>query len=206
LALKKATENKHWVLPWAQIAKGLAEYRLGNYAAARQWAEKGLADRSTVYSIVVPGNLVKALALVKLGERKEAQAALEVAKKAHAAVQQPVQGWTDGWHDWYMCEMLFREAEVVQVNVTSMNSTQNLFNDADRSLTRSNYEKIEPGMTYEDVISVLQIPENRRPADMKWVGPESDVELTWTDKDAARSITVKLKGKSITDKTQIGLK
>jgi hypothetical protein len=112
-ALEKAVETKHWVVPWAQVAKGLAEYRLGNFAEALEWAGKGLAsDQASVYSLAVPGNVVKAVALAQLGQLKEAQAALAAAKKAHAAVPTPLQQW-NGWNDWYMCEIMLREADAL---------------------------------------------------------------------------------------------
>jgi WD40 repeat protein/Flp pilus assembly protein TadD len=113
LALKKATEANHWVVPWAQIAKGFAEYRLDNYAAARNWAEKGLSHNSTAYSVVVPGNQLKAMALARLGHQDEARQALDEAKRVHAAALHPAQGWFDGWNDWYMYDILFREADAV---------------------------------------------------------------------------------------------
>jgi hypothetical protein len=72
-----------------------------------------LSHNSTAYSVVVPGNQLKAMALARLGEMDAARAALEAAKKAHAAVPQPVQGWFEGWNDWYMYDILFREAEAV---------------------------------------------------------------------------------------------
>jgi WD40 repeat protein len=112
-ALEKSVETKHWVVPWAQIAKGMAEYRLGNYAKALEWAEKGLAsDQTTVYSVAVPGNFVKAVAHAQLGQLKEAQAALTAAKTAHASFPTPLQEW-NGWNDWYMCEIMLREADAL---------------------------------------------------------------------------------------------
>jgi serine/threonine protein kinase/WD40 repeat protein len=113
-ALGKATENNHWVVPWAQIAKAMGDYRLGDYAAALEYANKGLGhpNSKTTYSIAVPGNFVKAVAHAKLGQIKEAQVALKAAKAAQAAVPTPLERWS-GWNDWYMCEIMLREAEAV---------------------------------------------------------------------------------------------
>jgi serine/threonine protein kinase/WD40 repeat protein len=112
-ALEKSVEANHWVVPYAQLAKGLAEYRRGNYAAAVDWADKGLKMSATNYPIVVPGNQIKAMALASLGRQQEAQAALELAKKVHLAAQKPVEGWIGGYNDWHMGEIMLREAEAV---------------------------------------------------------------------------------------------
>jgi tetratricopeptide (TPR) repeat protein len=112
-ALEKGVEAKHWIVPYAQIVKGLAEYRLGNYSAALDWTDKGLQVSASIYPIVVPGNQVKAMALASLGRIDEAQAALALAKKAHAAAQKPVEGWIGGYNDWHMGEIMMREAEAV---------------------------------------------------------------------------------------------
>jgi hypothetical protein len=93
------------------------------------------------------------------------------------------------------------------INVNNLKSSQNLFDAAAEILTLAKYEQIQPGMTYDELVSVLAIPDNKRPADIELVGPESDVELKWFGgPDDALSITVKLKGKVVTDKSQTGLK
>jgi hypothetical protein len=66
-----------------------------------------------VYSHAVPENLVKSLALARLGRLGEAKAALDQAKRNHANFPEPLEGWTDGYHDWYMCELLIREAQAL---------------------------------------------------------------------------------------------
>ena len=92
------------------------------------------------------------------------------------------------------------------VTVNSLNSRQNLFDEADRVLTLAKYEQIQPGMTYDDVIAALEIPESKRPSDIGLVGPDADVELTWFGgENDARSITVKLKGRVVVNKSQTGL-
>jgi tetratricopeptide (TPR) repeat protein len=113
-ALEKSVATKHWVVSWAQIAKAMAEYRLGNYEQALEWADKGLGppDAPPVYTIAVPGNFVKAVAHAQLGQLEEAQAALAKAKKVQADVPTPLQEWT-GWNDWYMCAIMLREADAL---------------------------------------------------------------------------------------------
>ncbi len=93
------------------------------------------------------------------------------------------------------------------ITVNNMQWSQNLFDASDEILTLAKYDQIKPGMTYDELVSVLAIPENRRPPDIELVGPESDVELKWFGgPDDALSITVKLKGKVVVDRTQTGLK
>jgi hypothetical protein len=91
------------------------------------------------------------------------------------------------------------------ITVNSMQWSQNLFDQAEGILTKAKFEQIQPGMTYEEVLAVLEIPENRRPPDMELIGPESDVELKWvggTNDDL--SITVYMKGKTVVRKDQTG--
>jgi hypothetical protein len=93
------------------------------------------------------------------------------------------------------------------ITVSQMTSSQNLFDAADAILTLEKYEQIKPGMTYDEVIATLGIPENRRPPDIELVGPQSDVEIKWFGgENDAKSITVKMKGKVVVDKAQSGLR
>lgn len=119
-SLQKAVEKNHWVLPWAQIVKGLAEYRLGNYAAALEWADQGLghSNSATTHSLAVPGNVLKSMAHAQLVQLKEARDALAKAKAAQARAITPLQG-SDAWHDWYMGDILLREAEAVLLEKSS---------------------------------------------------------------------------------------
>ncbi len=93
------------------------------------------------------------------------------------------------------------------ITVNQMTWSGNLFEGAQESLTLARYDQIQPGMTYEEVLSLLAIPEHKRPPDMEMIGPASDVELKWFGgPDHALSITVKMKGKVVTEKGQSGLK
>ena len=93
------------------------------------------------------------------------------------------------------------------ITVNNLSSSQNLFDAASDVLTLEKYDRIQPGMTYDQLLAVLDLPEHKRPADMDLVGSESNVELKWFGgSDDAISITVKLKGKTVTQKSQTGLK
>jgi hypothetical protein len=92
------------------------------------------------------------------------------------------------------------------ITVSDLSWSGNLFEAADQILTQERYDRIEPGMTYEEVLSALAIPEYKRPDDMELVGPESNVELKWFGgPEDSTSITVRLKGKTVTGKSQTGL-
>src|SRR4029450_173172 len=63
------------------------------------------------------------------------------------------------------------------ITVHNIQWSQNLFDAANEVLTKAKYDQIKPGMTYEELVSVLGIPENIRPPDIELVGPDSDVGL-----------------------------
>jgi hypothetical protein len=90
--------------------------------------------------------------------------------------------------------------------INGLKSRHSLFEEADKVLTLAKYDQIQAGMSYEDVISSLEIPEDKQPSEMNLVGPQSEVELTWFGGPGdAKSITVKMKGKVVVDKSQTGL-
>jgi WD40 repeat protein len=107
-----------WLEPWAASTKSLAEYRLGNYESALKWAQRSLAAFAAQpgsYGIV-SANQVKAMALARLGRFEEAEATLAAARQMHDRVDRPLDGTTfaaDNWHDLYMVDILFREADAI---------------------------------------------------------------------------------------------
>src|SRR5688572_17795618 len=92
------------------------------------------------------------------------------------------------------------------ITVENMKWSRNLFDEAAGILTAAKFEQIQPGMTYEELLAVLEIPANKRPPDMELIGPETDVELKWVGgNDDDLSITVHMKGKTVIRKDQTGL-
>src|SRR5262245_16680948 len=92
------------------------------------------------------------------------------------------------------------------ITINDMQWSQNLFEAAGETLTLAKYDQIKPGMTYDELLATLAIPENRRPEDIQYVGPESKVQLKWFGgPNDAKSITVKMKGKVVIEKSQTGL-
>jgi hypothetical protein len=63
-----------------------------------------------VHSVAVPANFVKAVAHAHLNEAKDAEMALAAAKKAQSAETPPSKNGPQ-WNDWYMGEVMLREAE-----------------------------------------------------------------------------------------------
>jgi tetratricopeptide (TPR) repeat protein len=103
----------------AGAAKGLAEYRGGRFAdalATIDQAEAATGGRGE-WNFEVPAGCVRAMALLRLGRRDEARAALEKASglyRANAPTTIAVDpGWF--WPDLLICEILHREAEALVV-------------------------------------------------------------------------------------------
>jgi hypothetical protein len=96
--------------------------------------------------------------------------------------------------------------EGAEITINNMRSTKNLFEAGDQILTREKFDRIKPGMTYEEAIVILEIPQTKLPDDMNLVEPESNVELNWHGgANDDKSITLRLKGKKIVEKSQTGL-
>jgi hypothetical protein len=90
-----------------------------------------------------------------------------------------------------------------------VNSYRNLAADENKVLTLAKYEKIQRGMTYAELIAILDVPHDPHLPDvMEDVGPRTFVSLTWYDASVppkSKRITVHLRGKTVTDKWQVGL-
>jgi hypothetical protein len=76
-----------------------------------------------VYTVVVPGHLVRALALAAMGQTEAAQSALAEATSHHQRTVSPVESLSDDWLDWYLCEIMFREAQIAIAAQTPPNET-----------------------------------------------------------------------------------
>jgi tetratricopeptide (TPR) repeat protein len=98
--------------PYAEFAKGLAEYRQGNFSAADQRVRKLVAVESPHWNLIVPARLVLAMAQQQQGHTDTARAslarAIEVLNQSAPSVADTGE---EGWHDWLICRILRREAE-----------------------------------------------------------------------------------------------
>jgi serine/threonine protein kinase/tetratricopeptide (TPR) repeat protein len=104
---------------WARAAKGLADYRAGRFAdalVAIDNAEAATGGRGD-WNFEVPAGCVRAMALLCLGRRDEARAALEKVSGLYRAnapqTIAPDPGWF--WPDLLICDILHGEAEALIV-------------------------------------------------------------------------------------------
>jgi hypothetical protein len=94
------------------------------------------------------------------------------------------------------------------ITINSMKWSVNLFNDEMQIITRAKYEKIKPGMSFDELAAVLGLPLDRWRPDLSHVAADAPVELRWEagfDQKKERSITVNLRGQTVISCSQTGL-
>ncbi len=104
----------HWVIPWAQIAKGLAEYRAEKYQSAIDWCQKPHNGQEMWYRSI-HGLMIQSMAYSKLEQSNEAEAAFQQATQlleAQTALYEQ-EGLDASWHDWLVCYILLEEAQAL---------------------------------------------------------------------------------------------
>src|SRR5262249_39184029 len=100
--------------PYFVLASGLAEYRLGHFAAAQKQLRTALAFESKSWNLLVPANLLLAMTLQQLGRGGEALAQLTVARKIFDRDVPTLDKTNEGeWHDLLICRVLRREADTL---------------------------------------------------------------------------------------------
>jgi Flp pilus assembly protein TadD len=104
-------DPQHWGIGFFHFAKGLCEYRQGNYKSAVQWMQKTLTNSGEFDFRDAQAYLVLAMAHHQLNEMAEARAALAQAAALIEARPKPDSGalGTD-WNDWLIVHALAREA------------------------------------------------------------------------------------------------
>jgi tetratricopeptide (TPR) repeat protein len=111
-AVDSANTSATDMLQWFPITKGLAEFRLGRYEQAIDWATKG-RDANEEQEVKIEAELIIAMANHKLGRNDQAQAALATAG-GQIEKNPPLLGIgenTDGESQgWLICHILLREA------------------------------------------------------------------------------------------------
>ena len=94
--------------PWKQLLNALAEYRLGHWDTAADWAAQARTPANPPdESATATAAAILAMAEHQRQHPAEARASLEAAKTAIAA------HWptgTGGWHDWLIADLLAKEA------------------------------------------------------------------------------------------------
>lgn len=107
-------DPKHWALPWAHVAAGLAAYRRGEFRESVGWCDKALSkDLSDGWFRSGQAYDIRAMAMARLGQSAEAKMAFD---NAHAILQKMqaaanANGVDNWWHDLATCELLHAEAE-----------------------------------------------------------------------------------------------
>jgi WD40 repeat protein/tetratricopeptide (TPR) repeat protein len=108
-----ATASPAFLLPYAELARGLAEYRRGRLPEAIRWLDQALSRDVNHWSLRLPAKLIQTMAHLRLGEHAAARVAWEQA----AAIEQEViprpgpVDFTVHWFDRLICAALHREVE-----------------------------------------------------------------------------------------------
>jgi hypothetical protein len=106
----------HWLLPYAEATKGLADYRRGRFAQAVSMTDRALSRAPRCWNSELPARLVRAMALHRLGRTAQAMADLHTASKRFCHWQASNICRLDrrgGWHDRFIAGVLVREAEAL---------------------------------------------------------------------------------------------
>jgi tetratricopeptide (TPR) repeat protein len=103
----------HWASDYFHFAKGLLEYRRGNYELAVWHTQR--ANLGTDYYLLVPASIVRAMALYQLGELEQARALLCFGlEHAHASFPREAQLMRERiWNDWTIAHALMDEASAL---------------------------------------------------------------------------------------------
>ncbi len=113
LAEMSATQDpRDWAILYSHVTHGLAQYRLGQYAAAIEACENCQSGDPTgeVWFRAADAYLVKAMAYFRLGQEAEANAALD---QARGIVNSHPLELESSWHDELICRILLDEAEAM---------------------------------------------------------------------------------------------
>jgi serine/threonine protein kinase/tetratricopeptide (TPR) repeat protein len=117
-AMRMSRHN--WVLPWAQVTRGLADYRRARFADAVAAIDSCLSRGPANWNCELPARLIRAMALSRLGRPGEARAALgrasELYQRCVSRPGGPIPG--GNWADRLIGEVLLREAEPLILDPT----------------------------------------------------------------------------------------
>ena len=100
------------LLAWFEGSRGMAEYRVGNYAEAVKWLEKAARDKSLyIGSLALP---FQAMSEHALGNHGRARELLEASREAAARLPKPgTEEYLKEWTDTLTTQHALREAEQV---------------------------------------------------------------------------------------------
>jgi Flp pilus assembly protein TadD len=114
-ALATIPGSASWAHPWAQLTRGLVEYRSGRPRESIRWLARALAGDQTDWQLRVQAHLMLAMAYLRLGEVEAARAARA---KAIAIEQDEMSRLGcdelgEAWHGWLIRAVLRREADAL---------------------------------------------------------------------------------------------
>src|SRR5262249_22591697 len=99
--------------PWAQLCRGLAEYRKGNFTNAVEWMQAVLTRVGDVEPRDVEAYMVLAMAQKRLNKTDQAREALSagIQIRDHNLRDLENDSLPDSWKDWVISEALMQEAK-----------------------------------------------------------------------------------------------
>ena len=111
LAARAVREGtKHPSRPYFEFAKGLADYRQGQFASSEKRLRSLVAVvNPKAWNLTVPSLLVLAMAQQRQDQSEEAHASLKQAVQLMDHLTNAMD--LGNWHDWLICQVLRREAE-----------------------------------------------------------------------------------------------
>ncbi len=102
------------LLPWYQLARGMAAYRDGQFDLAADWLRA--AHESNTNKEAGPTiELFRAMAEARLGQRQAARSRLDAARRALEESTPPSSDLGASWPDWLIGRIALREAEALIV-------------------------------------------------------------------------------------------
>jgi hypothetical protein len=101
--------------PYAELAKGMAEYRRGRFAESVAAADRCLARGPNSWNLDLPVRSVRAMARYRLGDADGARADLELATAIFSTRVAKPGGPDPGgtWTDRLICEILLQELDTL---------------------------------------------------------------------------------------------
>ena len=100
------------LLPWYQLARGMAAYRDGQFALAADWLRAAQESNTNIQARPTI-ELYRAMAEARLGQGHAARTRLAGARRALEEMAPPAADLGPGWHDWLIGQVALREAEAL---------------------------------------------------------------------------------------------
>ena len=118
--------SNHWAWNYIQVAKGLAEYRVGHFASAADWLQAPLRQQGGDTALEVEAYMILAMAHHQMGYPGYARDALTTGRGIAASLpssEHDLKDWK-GWNDWIIAQALMREArDLIEGPPTLMRET-----------------------------------------------------------------------------------